>query len=102
MLPKTKKPKRQVPVIKWSKYAKRAYTGEIVDGWTRGEGYVDQSLMIARNPSDYHSRDLIKAVKVLWAMCNPNYTKLADSCVHVLEEREKRSLEDILKAGALR
>ncbi len=84
------KPERQVPVIKWSNHATKPYTGIIVEGWTAGEGYINQSMMIARNTKDYHSRDIEKAIRVLIASRNPNLVKLSIVCKHVLEERKSK------------
>lgn len=85
---KVEKPTRQVPIIKWSNQATRRYSGIIAEGWTPGEGYINQSMMIARNTKDYHSRDIEKSIRVLNASRNPHLAKLALTCKQVLEERK--------------
>ncbi len=81
------KPVRQVPILKWSNHATKPYSGVNIDGWTGGEGYMTQAIMIARKPRDYHNNDIEKAIRVLRACGNHNLYNLSSSCQHELEAR---------------
>ena len=81
------KPVRQVPILKWSNHSTRPYSGISIDGWTGGEGYVTQSIMICRRPRDYHNNDLKKAIRVLRACGNRNLYNLSNACQHELDSR---------------